>query len=250
MNDQQTGENPIAGEDASLSPTPSDETKAPVKETLPVEEAEPTGEAEDTEGESDKEVPSRKGAEARIRELNAKAKASEEKAQSLSQQLENFTRGVTPQGTQPYMPQAVPGSEISPEQYQNDVTRTADALVQLRLNQYQVIENINKEALQAVKDHPELDPDSESFDKELNESVTEATLAYTRSNPTGSVRKFVNKLMKPYKRSLMKGVAEESETIAKQVSQAALRPTPSKNIEKSDKDKTIQELEKELGVVY
>jgi hypothetical protein len=245
MDNTDTALNQNVGEEANVSTTPVEEPKAPVEETKPEGEVA----TEPKEKESKEEVPAKKGAEARIRELNSRAKSAEEKVQSLSEQLENYTRGVAPQGSQSYTPQVTPGSEISPEQYQNDVLRTADGLVQIRLNQFKVVENINREANLAIKDHPELDPDSEHFDKELNDSITEATLAYARSNPTGSVRKFVDKLMKPYKRSLTKEVAKESEIIAKQVSQTALRPTPSKNTEKSYADMTEKELEKMLGVV-
>lgn len=250
--------NQDAGEDTSVSTTPVEETKMPAEDLTPVSDAIPTGAVEVKGEESKEEVPAKKGAEARIRELNARAKEAEEKAetatekaQSLAEQLESFTKGNIPQVPQaPYQSQVAPGAEISPEEYQADVTRTADALVQLRFNQYKIIENINSEAGRAIKEHPELDPDSEQFDKELNDSVTEATLAYVRSNPTGSVRKFVDKLMKPYKRSLTKEVAKEAEAITKQVSQTALRPTPSTKGEKSLKDKTIKELEDELGFVY
>jgi len=243
--------NQNAGEEASVSTTPVEETKAPVEDLKPETETKPTGEEEVKAEEPKEEVPVKKGAEARIRELNAKAKAAEEKAQSLAQKLEELTSGVPePAKNLPYTPQVQPGAEVSPEQYQADVTKTADALVQLRLNQYKVVENINKEAEKAVKEYPELDPESDQFDKELNESVTEAALSYVRANPYGSVKRFVDKLMKPYKRSLMKEVAEETETITKQVSQAALRPTPSKKIDKTYDDMSIKELEKELGVVY
>lgn len=56
-------------------------------------------------------------------------------------------------------------------------------------------------------------------------------------------------LMKPYKRAVTKEVGRVSENLAKQVSQAATRPT---SIHKSDKpleEKSIQELERELGIV-
>jgi hypothetical protein len=250
-NTDDTALNPTAGEEASDSITPIEEPKAPEMATEPIEEASPAGEEEPKGGEAVEEAPSKKGAEARIRELNAKAKTEKERADSLAQKVEEITRGVTSQEPRaPYQPQPEPGSEVSPQQYQADVTRTADALVQLRLQQYKVIENINEEANKAVKEYPELDPDSDQFNGELNDTVTEATLAYVRVNPTGSVKKFVDKLMRPYKRSLEKEVAEETETITKQVAAQSLRPTPSIKKEISPKEKTIEELEREIGVVY
>ena len=54
--------------------------------------------------------------------------------------------------------------------------------------------------------------------------------------------------MKPYRRSLDREVGQAEEKIAKQVSQAALRPTTVKAEEKRAEDKTIEELESELGL--
>jgi hypothetical protein len=250
-NTEDTALNQNVGEETNVSTTPVEEIKAPETETEPIEEASSTDEAETKGEDTEKEVPVRKGAEARIRELNAKAKAEKERADSLAQKLENFTREVVPQGPQaPYQSQVEPGTEVTPEQYKSDVMRTADALVQLRLNQQKVVDNINSEANKAIKEYPELDPDSDQFNKELNDTVTEATLALVRSNPTASVKKFVDRLMKPYKKSLTKEVAEETETITKQVAAQSLRPTPMVKSNKNDREKTIEELERELGVVY
>jgi len=55
-------------------------------------------------------------------------------------------------------------------------------------------------------------------------------------------------MMKPYLRSVTKEVGKVSENLAKQVSQAATRPTSvSTSGGKSNKDKSIKELEAELG---
>ena len=56
--------------------------------------------------------------------------------------------------------------------------------------------------------------------------------------------------MKPYRNSVTKAVAENQETVARQVSEAAIRPsatTPPPA--KSEDEKTWQEIEKEVGVV-
>ena len=99
--------------------------------------------------------------------------------------------------------------------------------------------------------YPELDPESDSFDKELSESVTEATLAYVKSEPyTASPKKFVDKMMKPYRRAVTKEVGKASENIARQVSQAAQRPTSvSTGGKKSDNELSIKELEDKYGIV-
>jgi hypothetical protein len=190
-----------------------------------------------------------KGANQRIRELNAKAKAAEEKAQSLAQRLEELTGSNEPMG-QPYTPSVEPGSEISSEQYEQDVMRAADGLVNLRLKQQEAISRIKSESVEAVRKYPELDPDSEDFNKELSDTVFDATEAFISKSPySASVGKFVDRLMKPYQRAVTKEVGKATENLAKQVSQAALKPTQVRSEVKSDKDKTIAELEAELGTV-
>jgi len=242
-----------AGEEASISEPSPEEPKAS-GEVLP-EQAEPTGEALPDETETEERP--KKGAESRIRELNSKTKAAEkraasaeEKAQSLEAKLAELTGSVEPQTPNaPYTPQIEPGTELSPDQYKDDVVKTAQSLVELRLKQYEAINRINSEATQVLGKYPELDPESESFDKELSDSITEATLAHCKANPySASPKKFVEQLMKPYKRSVTKEVGKVTENLAKQVSETATRPTSvSSKGGKSHGEKSIAELEAELG---
>jgi hypothetical protein len=242
MNDQDEALNTVA------QPVDSPTTEeAPKTETTGDVEPKPTG-AGETEEVANVEGVSKKDANARIRELNAKLKESEAKAQSLAEKMAEFTGSIDP-GTQvPYTPTIEPGAEISPEQYKADVVRTAQAVAQLEVQRERALNRINTESQEAVRSNPELDPNSDRFDKDLSETVYEATLAYVKSNPAGSVKDFVDKLMKPYRRSLDREVGQAEEKIAKQVSQAALRPTTVRAEEKRAEDKTIAELESELGL--
>lgn len=222
--------------------TPVTETEAPKTEEVKSE-----GKTEDT---TQVEEGSNKTANARIRELNAKAKAAEEKSKSLSEQVAELTRSVEPGATQTYTPQIQPGTEVSREQYENDVAQRADALVQLRMKQKEVLDNVNNESREAVKTYPQLDPNSEEFDKELSESISTATMAMISRTPTASVKKFVSSLMKPYLRSVGREVGKAQGEMAKQVTQTALRPTTVKAKEKTSKEMTTKELEEKLGIVY
>ncbi|MBM3120116.1 MAG: hypothetical protein FJ006_11345 [Chloroflexi bacterium] len=218
-----------------------------------VEPTEEVGEAK-LEGEEagTGEVP-KKGYTQRVRELVKEREEAKAEAQSLKDRLAELTGSVEPQEgfLPPYQPQVEPGTEISPEQYQTDVLKTADGLVTLKLKQFEAINRINDEAVEALKVYPALDPESESFNRELSDSVTEAVEAHVKANPySASVKKFVDKLMKPYEKAVTKEVGQVTEKLAKQVSETALRPTSVKQGEKPDSEKTIAELENELGVVY
>ena len=249
MDEEQTAEN-IDVEPNNVTESPPVEIKAPEvnEEAVQPEKTEISTEESETEGEPKKVS----GASKRIQGLVADKKKLEADKKSLAEQLEEMTskfQTAPVEGTPPSRIQ--PDQEVSVEDYRQDVVKTADGLVQIRMNQQRLIDNINKEATEAIKSYPELDPDNkETFDRELSDSVAEATLAYVRVTPQASVKKFVDKLMKPYKRSLEKRVGEDTEKVAKQVSEQALRPTQVEVKEKSLDDMTLKEIEKKVGVVY
>lgn len=240
--------NNAAEEVVSPEASPATDT-APeeVEETLEETAVKTKEETTETEGES------KKGYSHRVQELANKARAAEERAKSLEERIAELTRPEVPAAQQmpTYIPQVEPGAEISPEQYKQDVMRSADALVTLRVKQSEAVNRINTEASEAIRTFPELDPDNENFNEELSDTITEATEAYIKSNPyTASVKQFVAKLMKPYKGAVTKEVGKATEQIAKQVSEAALRPTSVRKSEKSAEDMTPEELEKKLGIFY
>lgn len=240
-------------------PTLNEQGEETNLDTSSVPEQDTTGEVETPDTESTDEVPvgdtetddsPKKGAQSRIRELNAKAKSAEEKAKSLEQQLAELT-GNAVEVPQPAYTPKFEGNEIDPEVYRQEVVKSAVSAAQLVAKQSEAVNRINTEATQVIRDFPQLDPDSELFDSELSESVTEATMAHVQSNPyTASPKKFVARMMKPFTRAVTKEVGRATENMAKQVSQAATRPTSvSTSGGKSNQEKTIAELEAELGVV-
>lgn len=242
----------LNGEEQTI-PTESPAVEEQVAEDVSTQETqvESTEETE-TEGEqTETTVAPKKGYQARVQELANKAKAAEERAQSLEERIAELTGSVEPQvEDQPYVPQVEPGGEVSPEQYRNDVARTADAIVTLKLKQNEAIQKINSESTQSMKKYPELDPDSDNFNKELSESITEAVEAHVKASPyTASVAKFVDRLMKPYKGAVATEVGKATVNIAKQVTESALRPTSVHKQEKSASEKSIAELEQELGII-
>lgn len=214
-------------------------------------------EVADTETEESR----KKGASQRIRELNSRAKEAEAKAQSLAEKLQMLTGQPVDNGTQSISttdePIIRPGEEIDGTQLDErlrareaKIMQRADALVSLRNKQSDAVNRINSEADQAVRKFPELDPESSSFNKDLSETVTEAVEAYVKADPyNASPLKFVAKMMKPYQAAVAKEVGQATENIAKQVSESALRPTSIRKAEKSTGEKSIAELESELGII-
>ena len=223
------------------------DVESPATEEVPEEVESVQTEVESTE-ETPAEVPqeteSRKTASSRIKELVAEKKNAEAKAESLAEQLRKTTAPQAPV----YNPQPVADDDgtVSVE----EVLRRADALAQIRVAQAENLNRVNNEALEAIRAYPQLDPDSESFDKDLSESISQATLARVQVDPTTSVKKFVEGLMRPYQRAVEKQAQGQAEVISKQASQQAMRPTQVQEQEKPFSELSIEEMEKRLGKVW
>lgn len=260
-----------ATEEVESPTTETNDTEVQQEETQASEsESEETVEQPTKEESEASEPPKKKGAESRIRELNAKAKQAEADAQkeraekeSLARKIQELTDSVEsqgqpqPSGYDPNKPLIAPGEEVTQEELQRRVAerdkwllQQANNMTRFEIAKKETLDRVNRESNEAIKAYPQLDPDSDSFDDELSESVSQATLSFVRTNPTGSVKKFVDGLMKPYMRSLDKSVASQQGEIVKQASQTAMRPNNIPSTEKKVEDMDLKELEKKLGIVY
>jgi hypothetical protein len=265
MNNENTDEALKADESQNDVDSPTTEdglefTGGPISEELRAQARPDESEGEEVESEStddeeaegtleeEAEAPeraSRKTAQSRIRELNAEKKQAQERADSLAEQVKKLT---SYKPTQDFVPQAPENQET--ELTYEELMRRQDALVQIRLAQQENVHRVQNEAVEAINAYPELNPDSEGFDSELSESISQAVLAKVQADPTSSLRSFVDSLMRPYRRSLEKQEAGQKETITKQVSQQAMRPTSVQQQEKPFAELSIEEMEAKLGSVY
>lgn len=239
----------------------NDEVEAETTEdTTPVSE-ETTTDDSTSEDESQK-----KGFSARVRELNAEKKAAEEKAaraeaqaNSLAETVAALTGGV-PQGGQvpfnnaPLKPLIEPGEEVTAEELNRRQEEREQALLDrasrmndLNTQRIVAMDRVNREAKELTRKYEELNPNSDDFDPELSDTVTEAALAYVRANPTKSLEEFVDKQMKVHKRAVTKEAKAEQAEIAKQSSQAGSRPSTTKPADKKFEDLSIEEMEAKLG---
>ncbi len=240
MQDEQTALNQINGEETIVDTTPVVEEQT--AEETPVETTEQASEGESNEVETDQIE--KKGAQSRIRELAGEVKSLKQKLAEATVPSEYSPAQQFPQ------PQIDLNEEVTPEQYRQHVMQQADTIVQLRLKQSEAINRISQESVQVEKKYPQLDPDSDQFDKELSETISDAIEAQVKLNPySTSVKSVADKLMRPYLKAISNGVAQEKETIAKQVSESALRPTTVRKAEKTATEMSIAELEAKLGII-
>lgn len=245
-------ENLVADTEVVESPTTEQKTVPPteVKEVDSAENAEET-EIPKTKEEGQK-VTEPKPVEKRIHKLVEERNREREEKESLAKQVEDLTFQLSGgQGiSQPYQPTIEPGAEVTQDQYKADVVRTAQSIAQLEVNKQRIVDNINREALESMTLHPELDPKSDLFDKELSDTITDSVRAQIQINPTASVKKLVGQMMKPYRRSVEKKVAENQETLIKQVAETAMRPSQVKAVEKPFAELSEAEMEAKLGFTY
>lgn len=247
MNETQDGVKEVS-EVVTPSATPADQNDKEFEQDVhePQGEAQPTGASESQDDDS---AESNKGANARIRELAAEKKAEKDRADSLEKQIQELTNGVDSEydfgPVNPYK-----DGEATAEEVEARAAQRALAMVQLQNRKQQMVQRVQQEAAEVIKEHPQLDPDNEAFDPDLSEAITQAGLSYVSANPGKSLKSYVNKLMTPYKRSVQKEVGNLADTVTRQAAEKALRPTSSPKGEKRPEDMSIEELEAKLGTVY
>lgn len=197
-----------------------------------------------TEEEANQEEGEKKetGASKRIQGLVRDKKQLQEKVEDLSTKLETFTQGLN--NYEPNTPNYGEG--------ERDLTLDdLRALTRMEIEKEKAINRINNEAKEAVSKYPQLDPLSDSFDPDLNDSVTTTVYHAVRGNPTTSVTSLVDKLMKPFTKSVESAVASEKKELAKQAAESAMRPSSHVDkTEKSVEDMSIEEIKEKYGVVY
>jgi len=239
-------EEPNLMENENVEVENNEAESSPVEEkaTLESEESQSSEadqpESEETESEDGEKRET--GASKRIRGLVKEKKQLQEKVEDLSTKLETFTQGLN--NYEPNTPNYGEG--------ERDLTLDdLRALTRMEIEKEKAINRINNEAKEAISKYPQLDPKSDSFDPDLNDSVTTAVYHAVRGNPTTSVTSLVDKLMKPFTKSVESAVASEKKELAKQAAESAMRP--SSHVEKTEKsveDMSIEEIKEKYGVVY
>lgn len=265
-------ENQEAVADNSPAASPAEEPTTAPETEAPEVESEPASSDETREVSEEGEGVKKRSAEKRIHELVKERNSAKAQSANLSKQLSELTDryrynsdnlgGYPQQPSQPIAPEIQPGEELTLEEYnqrlkqaqqrgEQEGLRRADQLVQLRLAQRENLDRINREASESINKYEVLDPKSNKFDPELSDAVTKTVREIVQANPNASVKKTVERLMKPFERSVTRLQAEATETAARQVSEQASRPTPavaqenSKDISKM----SWKEIEHKTGIV-
>jgi hypothetical protein len=225
MDDQTDGVKPEGETETTPTTTPVEEQTA---ETIEVPEE------------------SKKGYSQRVQELANAKKAAEDRAESLETKLAALTSQVGTTGFTGFTPPTNQFDEDTEKKLVEREQRLQQSL-EFRLQQERAINRIQRESSEIVKTYPQLDPDSDEFDPLLSKDITDAAEEYVKANPSGSVKGFVTKMMKPIVKNFTKEAKQTEKVIAKQASQGAIRSSQTKPVDKPDSEKSIAEMEAELG---
>jgi len=217
-------------------------------------ETESPAETQTVEEVSPQKKVTKKGAESRIRELSGKVHSLKDKIEELTNPVGSDSTQMRSQPPQENKPLVGPGEEIDGVELERRmadreqrIMQQANQMVDFKTRQAAVIERINRETVEVVGKFQELDPESDDFDEELSDAMYEAVEAKVKSDPTASVKQFVTKQMKLYKREATREKAGESKEISKQSAQSAIKPSQNKSVDTKFTDLSISEMRNKLG---
>lgn len=230
----------------------------------------PETNAQETEADQPQETEvevGKRSAQARIRELATEKKQLKGEVETLTERINKLTdTGFNPdQYGNPPPSDIQSREEITPEEVYQEASRRGATAAYLVSQQQKAVDRIRSETIDIEKEYPALDPQSESYDRDLSAAITTAVESQVKVltgydpqgqpiyaiNPNASPKAIVKTLMKPYRKSIDGAVAEETTKAVAQAAQTAMRPTPTvPHFEKDPKDMTKEELEKKLGIVY
>lgn len=241
-------------EPTTQSDTPTDETN-PAEETQPAvaeaegsdePTAETTPEADSTDG---AERPSR--LERRFSKMSQKIRSLAEENQNLQGQQYGQPASQAP----PYAPPYQPGQEVTYDQYQTDMVNTVAAIAQLeaqKLRQEFVAkeraENFDRDVMSIEQRYPQLNEDSPEYDPKLSEKIATMYEKLATKSPDIRLREIADDIMDVAARQSAKSTAKVTKKIAQQAAETAIQPdTGNKPVQKTAKEKSLDELEAELG---
>jgi len=231
--------------------TPAEET---AETASPAEEQTTEETLESTQEIVEEEIPKKKGAKSRIRELSGEIHSLKDRIAELTTPVGSSGSQYSQQQPQESKPLVGPGEEIDGaelerrmQEREQRIMQQANQMVDFKNQQARVIERINRETVEVVNKHKELDPDSDLFDQELSDAIYESVEAKVKSDPTASVTKFVEKQMKLYKRAASREEAGERAEVHKQSVQSAIKPSQNRPSDIKFEDLSVEEMRNKLG---
>lgn len=194
--------------------------------------------------------PTRK--ERRIGEFVDKLKTKDRELSALREELDTIKGATAPQpqqaqqpqgfGLPPWeMPQAQPGSEISPEQYQQQVVGAANTLTDIKLQKFKQefarVEGFKDDLHYVESTYDVLNPDKpDLYDKSASKKITELYKKASLGDPSLRLKDFVDSLMSFRQEGRNEGMKEITPKVLRQQAEGAIPPSTPSGKRSSDVD--------------
>lgn len=221
-----------AAEETSQVEAPTTETTTTEGQEQPVEET-ASDQAAETTSQPQPEVKKPTRAEKRLQQLLERREEGNQFNQPVNP-MPILNNPVLPVD-QWYQPQVQPGQDITPDQYRADVTRTADDITKLRINQFQqqmAIERaFDKTVDQLEREYPALNPDAEGYNEVISEKVAKLyqQTAGKAKNPQ-LLKTIVDSVMDLSNQARTEGQRAVTNQLIRQEGEAAISPTGSQTV--------------------
>jgi len=241
----------------------TEETPAEEEESKDEPESKDEGEAKEEAPEAEKPSRKGKGLEARHRGLLKRLHAQQQ-PQTPQITPQQAAKGVADLEAYASQNQGQLPAEISVEDYNHlvsirDSVGQAQADVQsaevAQLRQEMEVEKRTREVEQdiqeAVETHDVLNKASSGYDQEFDDLVSDDLEESLKENPYLNVRRFIDSKVRVYQKAKAKGGASTAQSRAEQAAKSALPAQGRQNRkDKSDKEKTVAELEAEIAAKH
>lgn len=244
--------------DASISNAVSDspQTQGPIVDKgTSAGKATASDEASGAAGDGDRQRPGR--AERRISELTSEIKKLESELADKNKIADSLSKAaVNPADIK--FPDYSQLDQVTPEQLKSDIIKTAEQIVDLKmqaagtaleakLTQGQAVEKSAQAIENAIKKYPALNPSNEGYDEELDKEITAAYAEVIRKDPTYSFSSFI----KPFERILdssdtnVDKTASTTEPSSSRRGRSANRPNvPTRRSNEFPEGGSLEEMEK------
>lgn len=240
MDESQEAVKNNAGEDTNVSEAPTEEGKTTESLEEKVEQSPDQREAQPEQPNEDVQVKKQTRAERRLQQLLGKY-GDEGKEEAYSHTQDNtFSEPYPPF----WQPQVEPGSEVSPEQYQADVTRNAQEIARLevlklrqemaeREDKSRKISTFKDTVSQIEKQYSVLNPDSDDYNETLSDKVSLLYEKAAGKQPNAELlQSIVETVMSASEQARLAGESRVTGRLVEQSQQSAIAPTG--GVEKSD----------------
>lgn len=240
---------PVA-EDSNVTTSPVDETTT----------SEPTSD----EGQAEQAPINEPAAEESQEDSERKPTRAERRIHQLTDRIEQLQQPnpLLQNQQSPQFPQYQPGEEITPDRLQQDVVQTAaqiaNMIVDEKLAKQTATSNFQQDMVNVERDYPELAQVPEIEQAIVDEFQARAFRVVgfdgagqpiTRVDPSVRLADIAKKHVEGARALAQKTSAEMKNAVAMTADTSAVKPTGSVREEKPFKEKSIAEMERELGFV-